>query len=80
MKGVGGIGFSLMTGAISKLGIERAEHSVSAAESHFWFWGGGVSSLWVTRKMKGRPVRSENIKIGCRSTGDKKKPHALGGA
>lgn len=58
MKGVGGIGFSLMTGAISKLGIGSADQCVVAAESHFWFWGGGVSSLWITKKMKGRPVRS----------------------
>jgi len=80
---IGGGGYRVFPddgGVIPNVGIGCAEHSVVPPESHFWFWGGGVSGGVDNLKNDARPARPEKIKLGCRRSGDKKKPHALGGA
>ena len=62
------------------MGIESAEHGVSAWESHFLNLGCGVSGAWIWGINDARPIRSGKISQTVEDP-DKKKPQsALSGA
>ena len=62
------------------MGIERVNHCVSAGESHFYFWGCGVSGGVDNPKSDARPIRSGKISQTEEDPDAKKPQSALSGA